>query len=142
MRAEQKGVTLIELLTVMAVVAILGSIALSSYRTSIIRTNRADATTALLRLAGQQEKLYMVNNTYSNTAGLALIGLTNTDRGYYTITIAPDPGTGLLTTGFQATATPVAGGPQAVDTICTSLTLDNNGQRTNTGTGVPTDCWK
>ena len=142
MRAGQKGFTLIELLVVVAVVAILGTIALSSYRSSVVRANRVDATAALLRLAAQQEKLYIVNNTYANTAALALIGLTNTDRGYYTITIAPDPNTGLLTAGFVATATPVAGGPQATDALCTTLSLDNSGQRRSTGTAATADCWK
>ncbi len=142
MRAYQKGVTLIELMIVIAVVSILGTIALTSYRNNVTRANRVDATAALMRLAAQQEKLYIVNNTYATTAVLAALGLTNTDRGYYTLTVGPDAVTGLLTTGFVATATPVAGGPQANDTLCTTLTLDNTGTRGSTGTAAINDCWK
>ena len=139
MRAEQKGVTLIELMTVIGIIGILGTIALSSYRNSVVRANRADATTALVRLAGRQEKLYMVNNTYADTPTLAALKLDSSERGYYTITIAPNP---VLTTGFLATATPVAGGPQAADTVCATLGLDETGQHTFTGTGTLAECWK
>ena len=142
MRWNQKGVTLIELLVVIAVVGILGSIALSSYRNSVVRANRADGTAALLRLAAQEEKLYIVNNTYATTAALAALGLTTTDRGYYALTVAPDVNTGLLTTGFLATATPVAGGAQANDALCTTLTLDQTGTRGSTGSAAVADCWK
>lgn len=142
MRAIQKGVTLIELMVVIAVVSILGTIAMTSYRNNVTRGNRVDATAALLRLAAQQEKLYIVNNTYANTAALAALGLTTTDRGYYTLTVGPDPNTGLMTTGFVATATPVAGGPQANDPMCTTLTLDNQGARGSSGTAAINDCWK
>ena len=142
MRVYQKGVTLIELLTVIAVVGILGTIALTSYRNNVVRGNRVDATAALLRLAATQEKLYVTNNSYANTAALAALGLTTTDRGYYTITVGPDALTGLMTTGFFATATPVAGGPQATDAMCTTLTIDHNLLRGSTGTAPINDCWK
>ena len=70
---------------------------------------------------------------------LTALGLTNTERGYYTITIATNAG---LAQDYTATATPVAGGPQSHDTKCTSLSLDNTGQRTSTGTVAATECWK
>ena len=49
-RRYERGMTLIELLTVMAVLAILGTISVSTYRSYLIRTNRTDARTTLLRI--------------------------------------------------------------------------------------------
>ena len=46
----------LELLTVVVVVAILASLAVPSYRRYLIRAQRSDATTALLRMAASQEK--------------------------------------------------------------------------------------
>lgn len=140
MRAKQRGMTLIELVVVMLVVSILASVAISSYRRTVIRANRVDGTSALLRVAAAQEKLYIVNNTYASTA-LLPAGLTTSDRGYYTLTVAPDA-SGFLTQGFVLTATPVAGGPQAADAGCTTLTLDNTGTRGSSGTALLADCWK
>ena len=140
MRARQRGFTLIELVVVMLVVSILATVAISSYRRTVIRADRVDGTAALLRLAAAEEKLYIVNNTYANTAALPT-GLTNSDRGYYALTVVADA-SGLLTSGFIATATPVGGGPQATDAGCTTLTLDNTGTRGSTGTSPLADCWK
>jgi len=45
---HQRGVTLMELLTVIVILGILASIAFPSYRTYLIRAQRAEAKTALL----------------------------------------------------------------------------------------------
>lgn len=136
----QRGVTLIELLIVVTIIGILGAIAMSSYRAYTIRAQRTDATAALLKVAANQEKWYLGNNTYADTATFTALGILNTERGYYTIAIAAPAG-GNLTTGFVATATPVAGG-QTDDAKCTTLTLDNTGQKGFTGTGSVLECWK
>jgi len=141
---RQSGVTLIELLTVIVVLGILSTIAVTSYRSFTLRANRTDATTTLLRIQVAQEKFFLQNSRYASgsteltaapPAGLGL-GLRAGDltlNGYYAITLdAADA------THYTATATATAG--QTQDTAaCLTFTLDEQGTRTP---AVSSGCWK
>lgn len=135
--------TLIELMIVIAIVAILASIAVPSYRSHVLRTHRVEAKTALLNLAAAQEKYYLVNNSYATNADLSYappdgLGLTATsENGCYTIAIAD----GANAAGFSATAT--ATGSQTADGDCATFTINQLGQKTATksGGGASTVCW-
>jgi type IV pilus assembly protein PilE len=143
MRVRMKGVTLIELMIVIVVVAILASIAVPSYRQYVLRSHRVEAKTALLNLAAAQEKFYLENNTYATNAELATappdgLGLAaTTENDWYTIAIA----NGADATTFSATAT--AAGAQTADTDCATFTLTAQGVRsaTKNGGAVSTVCW-
>jgi type IV pilus assembly protein PilE len=134
MQTKNRGVTLIELVVVVAILALLASIAVPSYRQYVLRSNRAEAKAALLNLAAAQEKFYLQNNTYTNEltdappSGLGLGDTTET--GLYTIEVdaADDE-------GFTATAT--ATGTQAQDSRCAEFGIDQAGARTATSA----DCW-
>jgi len=65
---RQRGMTLMEIIVVVVIVGLLAAIAVPSYRQYVIRTQRTDATVALLRLATAQEKFYLQNNTYADNA--------------------------------------------------------------------------
>ena len=125
------GVTLIELMIVIVVVAILASIAVPSYRNYMIRSQRSDAMTALLRLSAAQEKFYLQNNTY--TSDTSKLGGATSEHGWYAIAVSSAD-----TAGYTATATPVSGGPQAKDSRCTSFSITETGKREATNT----DCWR
>lgn len=131
-RSSQRGITLIELLTVVAIVAILGTIALSSYRGSVIRANRAEGTATLLRVQAAQEKYLLSAQEYTNN--LAQLGINaSTERDLYGIKVVlTDTG------GYTVTATAKNG--QTADTECDTLTIDETGKRTpNPAT---TQCWR
>lgn len=142
MRIRMKGVTLIELMIVIVVVAILASIAVPSYRQYVLRTHRTEAKTALLNLAAAQEKFYLQNNTYAANAALSTappagLGLPGTtENGWYTVAI-----TAADATNFSATAT--ATGSQTADSACSTFTLTGLGVRsaTTSGGGSSTVCW-
>jgi type IV pilus assembly protein PilE len=137
------GVTLIELMIVIVIVAVLASIAVPSYRSYVLRSHRVDAKTALLNLAAAQEKFYVQNNTYATNSQLTTappsgLGLSaTTERGWYTIAIA----NGANAAGFSATAT--ATGSQTADDDCATFTINQLGQKTATksGGGASTVCW-
>jgi len=145
-RSRERGVTLLELMTVVVVLGILAAIAIPSYRSYLIRAQRSDATSALLRVAAAQEKFYLQNNRYATDDELdkgppAGLGITGSEHGYYQLALddAVDN-----TLAFTATATPVVGGAQATDNDCTSFSIDQTGKRgaLKTDTDNTPNCWR
>jgi type IV pilus assembly protein PilE len=138
---HSRGMSLIELLTVVGIVAILGVIAVGSYRSYGLRTNRTEGQSALLKIQVGEEKFFLQNNSYTQDLadpspnGLG-VGNSSTN-GYYTLTVGPGaPGT--IATSFLATAT--AAGTQTNDlAACQVFTIDDQGQRTPADA---TGCWK
>jgi type IV pilus assembly protein PilE len=134
MRWNSRGFSLIELMIVIAVVAILASIAVPSYRQYVLRAHRTEAKAALLNVAAAQEKFYLQNNTYTTAltaAPPAGLGIAATTRnGYYNIAIG-----GADNTSFSVTAT--ATGAQTKDARCLTFTINELGVKTATNS----DCW-
>jgi type IV pilus assembly protein PilE len=141
MRKLSAGITLIELMVTLSIVAILSSIAISSYRSYTLRANRIDGETMLLKIQVAEEKFFLQNNTYTVSlaaappAGLGLAA--TTASGYYNLAVAAGA-TGNIATSYAATAT--ATGTQTSDkAACLTLTINDQGQRTpNEASG----CWK
>lgn len=135
------GFSLMELMIALVVVAILVSIAYPSYQQQIIRSRRAEAQNALLDLASRMERYYYTNGTYvgatiaTNPATDVLPSATTTPDGLYTLALNPAP----TATAYTLVATPLASGPQAQDTACTTLSLNSTGIKASTPAG--NDCW-
>jgi len=134
---KQSGFSLIELMITVIVLTIVTSIALPSYQEHVKRSHRVDATSALLRVAQEQEKFYIQNNGY--TTDLADLNIDGTIEDYYSLTISSND----LTQDFLASATAKSGGPQEGDGKCQTFTLDSTGEQTATGSGGDNTeiCW-
>jgi type IV pilus assembly protein PilE len=140
--------TLVELLTVLVIAGILASIAVPSYRAYILRSQRTEATTELLKLQAAQEKFFLQNNQFTDDVaaspadtppGLGMSAVTSS--GFYDITVVLTGGG----SGYVATAAPRAGGGQSNDTLCRSFTIDQNGVRgalDGGGADVMQKCWR
>ncbi len=122
---ETRGFTLVELMIVIAIVAILVSLALPSYQQSIRKGRRADAQAELIEFAGLAERVFTQSNSYVGTALPA-------DSTYYTFSFTTAPSA----TAYTIVATPA--GSQSSDK-CGTMDLTQAGIRTQTGT--ETGCW-
>jgi type IV pilus assembly protein PilE len=143
---RQNGFTLMELMIVVAIIGIIAGIAYPSYLKSMQKGRRAEAKAELNRLAQAMERCYSSYGTYKNSScstvedssGNFLSGLLSQPNKYYNMTAA------LTGTTYTLTATAVSTGPQANDTNCTIMNLDNTGKRTSgssTATSDTGSCW-
>ena len=106
-RRRAAGVTLIELIVVVGIVALLATVAVPSYRQYTMRAHRTEAKAALLRLAANQERFYLQNNRYSlDPDVLGFVGGLS-EQGVYTLAIDTAAG---VTQDWIAAATPTPGG--------------------------------
>ena len=139
MPAKQRGLTLIELMVVVAVLAILSAVAYPLYTNQVQKSRRADAKVALQTIALAQERFFTINGEYA--ANLSTLQVSPeiqggaSDEGYYTITL-----TRSGTDNEQFSVTAETTGPQADDTDCEEFTIDNRGVKTATD-GGGTNCW-
>lgn len=134
---KQQGVTLLELMIVVAVVAILAAVAYPSYSSYIRRANRSEAKIAVLNGRVAQEKFFLQNSRYANTAAdLAALGIpATTPNNKYDVAFDP---AFTSNTAYRIQAT--AKGSQTSDVAaCQTFWLDQSGNKSpadNTG------CWK
>lgn len=135
----QRGFTLTELMITVAILIILAAIAVPNYRGHVLRSQRTDAMSALLRISAAQEKFYLQNNTYTDVLGPAGLntGTVSANR-HFNLSIR---NAGLQ--GFDAQAT-VTGG-QAADKKCVFFSLDEQGRklaRDADGNETTESCWR
>ena len=143
-----RGMSLVELLVVLAIVGGLASLALPSYRSYVLRAGRVEARTALLSLAAAQEKFYLKCRTYAAAVDAAqpescsparLRFAATTERGYYAIGV-----TSADTEAWVATATRNAGTAQRRDAACRVFELTSSGTksaRDDAGAPATRECW-
>ena len=64
-RAVQRGFGLVESITAVAIVGVLATVALPTYRDAQLRSRRVDATQALQRLQAAQEQYRLAHGRYA-----------------------------------------------------------------------------
>jgi type IV pilus assembly protein PilE len=139
-KSAERGFTLIELMITVAIVAILATIAATSYTSQVQKSRRTDARSAVLDLAGREEKLFSTTNAYSQTPsdlGYNAWGIIGS--GYYTVSVTVQAQPPATQPNYLITAT--VAGAQVADTQCQTLTVDQAGNQNSTGTATPATCW-
>jgi type IV pilus assembly protein PilE len=134
-KASIRGFTLVELMVVVVIASILLAIAVPSYMSQIRQSRRTDARTAVLDLAGREERVFSTSAAnYTNSAaslGLPGIGAGNpVGSGYYYISNVCSPAcapSGAPAPSYTIIVLPVAGSSQALDTACQGFAVDSVG---------------
>lgn len=149
---KNKGVTLIELMVVVAIIGLLVTTVLPSYRHYVLETQRSDTQAKLLQILQLQERFFIDNFTYTTDL---------TDLGYPTdpliVSYKGDPAFSVSARAcadpvvyadnptielcFQvfATALGVAGGGGQVDDG--DLLVDNRGRKIHNFAGIVLRDW-
>jgi type IV pilus assembly protein PilE len=152
------GFTLIELMITVAVIAILATIAVPSYRVYVERANRTVAKTAMVDVVSRQNSHYVDRKRFATT--LTKLGLgadtlylgregtlsaSNGDDSIYEVTLAGNanntacPATSSATaSGFTVVARPIHS--QVSDTRCATMCLSSSGIKSASGTDAG-NCW-
>jgi type IV pilus assembly protein PilE len=131
------GFTLVELVIVVAIIGILAAIALPGYGNYTRKAKRSDAKSALLELAGRQERIFSTTQSYTSNAGSLgyasfPANIPATGQASYSLSVVASA------TAFTATAAPL--GSQTADQ-CGSFVLTESGAQTVTGTESVATCW-
>jgi len=142
-RRIARGFTLIEVMIVVAIVAILAAVAIPSYRDYILRGQLIDASTLLSTFRGNMERYFQDNRTYAATGAFnppcsAAIPVAQRTQGSFVVscvpTATPDRSYLLVATGSGATLGFV-------------YTVDQQDNRLTTAVGaswptpMPNTCW-
>lgn len=134
----EAGFTLIELLITIAIVAILATIAISTYQDQIVKSRRAAAASCLQQGAQFLERYYTTHLSYNGNPAPVIAGCDDEVGPHYVV--EPVPGS------LQAKAFTLRAVPQHAqadrDTLCATLTINQQGVRGESGTAASADqCW-
>ena len=131
---HMSGFTLIELMIVVAVIALLVAIAYPAYTDQVTRTRRAEGKAAAVQMAAAMERCFTVNNAYNHESCAVVGAAVLTDGGFYSVSAAAPSAT-----TFTVTAVP-QGAQASHDSACGSLAVTQAGVKSASGSG--TDCWE
>lgn len=134
------GFTLIELMIVVAIVAVLTSVAYPSYLESVFKGKRSTAAASILECVALLERRFTLTSTYTDSA------CNNLNNEDYTISVDVSIATrnGRTCTAnnrencFEVTATSQI----IADDACQALTINEMGVKTTVPAGNVIKCWR
>ncbi|MGD6737245.1 type IV pilin protein [Photobacterium leiognathi subsp. mandapamensis] len=129
MMTKQKGVTLIEMLIVVAIIGVISAIAYPSYQSYVLKGHRTQAMGDMVKVQLNLEEHFTQNNNYNSPViSGSTCSICDSDNDRYTFSLSS------AANNYTITATAKADKGQDLDE-CGNLTLNQN------GTGTPASCW-
>ena len=140
---KASGFTLIELMIVVAIVAILAAVAYPSYQQSVTKTRRTSAQACLVEMAQFMERFYTTNLRYDVTTGGVAVALANTTcradtAPFYVLEFTA----GQPTQSTYAVRAVPQGGQATADLGCGTLSLTQAGTKERSGSNALNQCWQ
>ena len=123
---RQLGFTLIELMIVVALVAVLATFAIPSYRQHAMKSNRAAVEAFMQQVANRQEQYVLNARTYATSLAALNLTVPANVSTKYNISITP---TTAVPSNTYYTITAVPTGGQVNDTMCGTIALDQTGSK-------------
>ena len=130
-----RGFSLLELLIAIVIIMILVTIAYPSYTSYLAKGRRVQAMIDLLYMASQLESFYTMQNTYQGAAQSLGLKSTTDDHNYQLVIQSTSD------SRYNLAAVP-SSTQAAIDSSCGTLTLNELGERGDTGTLTPEKCWQ
>lgn len=132
------GFTIVELMTVIAIIGILSSIAYPLYLSQSMKKNRVVAISSLLQARAQLEKCFL-NNQQSGYNGCRVNISNSVDtKKLYSITPVFNFNSNNIAVSYTLTANNFNA---RIDSQCSSFSITNTGIKTSAGTGSLQRCW-
>jgi len=145
-RNAQSGFSLIELMVVVAIIAIISAFAYPSYDRYVIKTKRSVAQNALLQVADRQQQFFMDNKRFAadiTDLGFPASPYVVDDNGTPTVATDGDAVYSLSLANVTATTWTATAAPLNTqlsrDTYCGSLTITQTGAKGKSG--ASDECW-
>jgi type IV pilus assembly protein PilE len=133
--SSQQGITLVEIMIVVAIIGVLAAITYPSYQQYVIKSKRTDMMSEMQNIATQIQTNKLSQGSYSNDLVTGLGGSYPAQgTALYQVTFTPDP----LTSNWTIIATPEAGAQMATDG---TLSLDYQGTKCRASTCSTGDGW-
>lgn len=130
-RHYHSGLSLVEVIIVLAIIAIVVSLAIPTYNNIMLESRRKDAQLALLEM---QQAIELIRLEHGSLKSAEIDKLPNiSNLKFYALSFTGD------SKAYQLTARPVE--TQANDDYCANFILDHLNQKHISGNGEVLKCW-
>lgn len=136
MKNIKNGFSLVELMVVIAIIAILASVGIPAYNNYILKNHRSEAVSEILGASSAIDSYEIKNGEFPAGTDISTVWHQTTTNNLYDLSYCSgEPSC----SNFNYTVTATAKGSQANDTPCSTITLEVRGAIENR---IPTECWQ